>query len=96
MNTDATKTTTTELPSYHDLHITTPTFERTSIFDLPFRVKVTCTRVGGWEAWALKEGAFSEELIGGEYGGKDLWLVLDVAGHVICDARKNEDVNDDG
>lgn len=83
MNRPSPKTT---APSYHDLHITTPTIERTSIFNLPFRVQVRCTRVGGWEARAAEESDLPEELLGGEYGAED-WLVLDVAGHVICDSR---------
>lgn len=78
-------------PSYHDLHITTPRIPRTSIFNLPFRVEITCSRVGGWQAWAKAP----EELLGGEYGfdaetGEGAWLVLDVAGHVICDSRPKE------
>lgn len=82
----------TESPSYHDLHITTPNLARTSIFNLPFRVHVHCTRVSGWTAWAIKESALSEELLGGEYDyveetGDGNWLVLDVAGHIICDSR---------
>lgn len=82
--------TTAEPPSYHDLHITTPTIERTSIFNLPFRVHVMCSRVGGWEAWAMKEQDLPEERLGGEFGGEK-WLVLDVAGHVICDGREGND-----
>lgn len=83
---------TTEPPSYHDLHITTPKIGRTAIFNLPFRVHVHCTRVGGWQVWAMKEGTLPEEELGGEYGydaetGEGAWLVLDVAGHVICDSR---------
>ena len=65
--------------SYHDLHITTPAIERTSISNLPFVVHVFCTRVAGWEVWNMNP----ERLIAGEYhtGG----LRLDVAGHVIVD-----------
>lgn len=84
----------TTRPSYHDLHITTPTIARTSISNLPFRVQVHCTRVGGWQAWALQEDSHREELLGGEYdydpenaNDPGRWLVLDVAGHVICDSR---------
>ena len=77
------------LPTYHDLHITTPTIPRTSIFNLPFGVQVMCTRVAGWEAWAMASEGLPEKLLGGEYGGNDKWLVLDVAGHVICDGRRN-------
>jgi hypothetical protein len=72
--------------SYHDLHITTDRIERTSIFDLPFRVYVTCNRVAGWEVWALQEDSLPEELLGGEYGGEGRGLRLDVAGHVIVDS----------
>jgi hypothetical protein len=85
----------TTLPSYHDLHITTPDIPRTSIFNLPFRVQVHCTRVNGWQVWAIKERNLPEESLGGEYGydaetGEGKWLVLDVAGHVICDSRPKE------
>jgi hypothetical protein len=82
----------TDKPSYHDLHITTPSIKRTSIFDLPFRVVVQCTRVGGWEVWALSEGDLPEELLAGEYhaGG----LCLDVAGHVIVDTLEAEQSHD--
>jgi hypothetical protein len=78
--------------SYHDLHITTPDIPRTSIFDLPYRLKILCTRVGGWEAWAMPEFELREELLGGEYdydaqSGEGKWLILDVAGYVICNSR---------
>jgi hypothetical protein len=73
------------MPIYHDLHITTSKIERKSIFDLPFSVLVTCTRTGGWEVWS-KDGPH-EELLGAEFGGPDKWLVLDVAGHEICNGR---------
>jgi len=69
--------------SYHDLHITTPQIARTSICDLPYRVRVQCTRVGGWEVWAITEGHLPEELLGAEY--EEPGLRLDIAGHVICD-----------
>lgn len=36
-------------PSYHDLHITTDTIPRTSIFNLPYGIEVYCTRVTGWQ-----------------------------------------------
>lgn len=74
------------MPSYHELFITTRKIERTALFNLPFRVHVRCSRVSGWEVWALKENSLPEELLGGEFGAED-WLVLDVAGHVICDSR---------
>jgi hypothetical protein len=75
-------------PSYHDLYITTPTVERTSISDLPFRVRVSCCRVAGWQVWAHKENPWPEELLGGEYDLK--WLVLDVNGHEIVNSRDRE------
>jgi DNA-binding transcriptional regulator YiaG len=70
-------------PTYHDLHITGPKMERTSIFNLPFRIQVICTRVAGWEVWSMAETPYPERLLFGEYetGG----LRLDVAGVVICD-----------
>lgn len=80
-----------EAPTYHDLHITTPTMERTSIFNLPYRVQVTCSRVGAWGVWARAEGemfggvALPEENLG-EHGFR-----LDVAGHVIHDSMPRDD-----
>jgi hypothetical protein len=72
-----------EPPSYHDLHITTETIPRTTIFDLPFGLVVTCSRTAGWALW---QG--NDRCLAGEYEGAERWLVLDVAGHVICDSRK--------
>ncbi len=73
--------------SYHDLHITTRDIKRTSIFNLPFRVQVHCTRASGWQVWAIAEGDLPEERLGGEFGGEN-WLVLDVSGYVLCDSRR--------
>jgi hypothetical protein len=64
--------------SYHDLYIETKELKRTSIFNLPFAVLVTCTRVGGWQVWNRKE------LIAGEFDYKG--LRLDVHGIVIVDS----------
>lgn len=64
--------------SYHDLHITTAELPRTSIFDLPYELMVTCTRGGGWELYR------NNRLIAGEYDENG--LRLDVAGHVIVDS----------
>lgn len=68
--------------SYHDLHITTADLSRSSIFDLPYGLLVTCTRTGGWELWDRSEG--KEDLLAGEFGDKG--LRLDVGGHVIVDS----------
>lgn len=70
-------------PTYHDLYITTGTIQRTSIFNLPLGVMVTCTRVGGWEAWNRWDGV--DELLGGEYNNQK-GLRLDIDGHVIVDS----------
>ena len=75
--------------SYHDLFITTENISRTSIFNLPFSLMVTCTRVGGWELWDISSGFSDAVRLAGEYDNN--WLVLDVAGHVILDSRKKED-----
>jgi len=73
-------------PTYHDLHITTPTLERTSIFNLPFRVQVTCSRVGDWRVWARSEGGmFGMAELPEEDLGVDGFR-LDVAGFVIHDS----------
>ena len=39
------------------------------MFDAPFRLQLMCTRVGGWELWALPERGYSNEahIVGGEY-----------------------------
>ena len=65
-------------PSYHDLHITTDTYSRTSIFNMPYGYEVTCTRVGGWGLW--HDGT----QVAGEYEARG--LRLDVAGVVIVDS----------
>lgn len=66
------------MSSYHDLHITTAFIPRTSIFNLPFNLMVTCTRLGGWELWE------SQVLLAGEYSQNG--LILDVDGNVIVDS----------
>lgn len=77
----------TNHPSYHDLHITLPGMKRTPIFNLPFSVQVTCTRVGGWEVWNTYGSPDPKhwELLGSEYGGEKS-LRLDVNGKVIVDS----------
>lgn len=61
-------------PSYHDLHITTADIPRTSIFDLPYGLRVTCSRVSGWELWQHRDspGKLRAEpvLIAGEYAAR--------------------------
>jgi hypothetical protein len=80
------------MPSYHDLFITTAKIPRTALFNLPFRVEVICSRASGWTVWAKGEerAGLKEELLGGEYGYDDEtgegWLILDVAGHEICNS----------
>lgn len=65
-------------PSYHELHITTRDLERTSIFNLPYGLEVSCNRVGGWSLWDR------DQKIAGEYDSNG--LRLDVNGVVICDS----------
>jgi hypothetical protein len=81
-------------PTYHDLHITTATIPRTSIFNLPYGLEAICNRVTGWRLYAHHD-AGDTELLAGEYDGPDTWLVLDVAGHVILDSREIEQGEDD-
>jgi hypothetical protein len=76
------------VPSYHDLHITTPDIPRTSIFSLPYGLQVTCSRVAGWEFWHTANHPSAWVLLAGEYADLDKWLVLDVDGHVIVDSRR--------
>lgn len=66
--------------TYHDLHITTPTIERVSIFNLPYRVIVQCTRAGGWEVWARKDRILEDENLGAN------GFRLDIQGNVIFDS----------
>ena len=72
--------------SYHDLEIETADIPKTSIFDLPYGLELTCTRTGGWQLW--DRGGVREEsipLIAGEYD--DNWLRLTVGDTVIVDSR---------
>lgn len=72
-------------PSYHDLHITTAKIPRTSIFNLPYGLLVTCARTGGWELWETKP----DLLLAGEF--HDEGLRLDVGDHVIVDSLSQQD-----
>lgn len=74
--------------SYHDLHITTSSIPRTSIFNLPYNLMIMCTRTGGWELWDCTGGLDKAVCIAGEYSHPEHWLVLDVNGHVIVDSRR--------
>lgn len=84
----------TNPPSYHDLYITTAHIPRTSIFNLPFDIRVECTRTTGWTVSRLKPNAPYINiprydrwmLIAGEYEGEGKGLKLDVCGVVICDS----------
>jgi hypothetical protein len=81
-------------PTYHDLHITTAQIPRTSIFNLPYGLMVTCDRTSGWELWDMNQpsprgrAGSCGVLIAGEYDGPGNWLVLDVAGRVVVDSRE--------
>lgn len=71
--------------SYHDLHITTPTIERTAISKLPFLVQVLCTRAAGWEVWLGAAPPSPETLLGGEFD-LEKPLRLDINGFIIVDS----------
>lgn len=73
--------------SYHDLHITTAELSRSSIFNLPYNLMITCTRVGGWEVWRI-DGANRQTRIAGEF--YDAGLRLDTAGRIIVDSLKSQ------
>lgn len=78
---------TSETPSYHDLHITTAQIPRTSIFNLPYGLEVSCNRVGGWCLWQVDSDSphyRRDTLLAGEYDSKG--LRLDVGGVVIVDS----------
>lgn len=89
------------MPSYHDLHITTAEIERTSIFNLPYGFRVECQRTTGWllyDSGVRMSPHLAEpppRILAGEYEGRDKWLVLDVAGHVIVDSRRDSDDDDE-
>lgn len=72
------------MKQYLDLHVTTAELPRTSIFNLPFSLTVTCTRTGGWELW--QKSANGSTLLASEFGENG--LRLDVAGQVIIDSLK--------
>lgn len=72
--------------SEHILYVTTSKIPRTPITALPTRIHVSTNKSGGWGVWALQEGDSPEEYLGGEFE-KDLWLVLDVDGRIICNSR---------
>jgi hypothetical protein len=81
--------------SYHDLYITTNGIKRTSIFNLPFNVVVTCTRAGGWEVWDTHVNGFPVRgdrwtLMGGEYS-EEKPLRLDVKGTTVVDSFKEKE-----
>lgn len=71
--------------SYHDLHITTADIPRTSIFNLPYGLQVSCCRVTGWrlERTWVKNGGVHGKIVAGEY---DDFLRLDVDGYIIVDS----------
>ena len=79
--------------SYHDLFITTESIQRTSIFDLPFNLMLTCTRIGGWELWDVSDGIAKARVIAGEFDSKK-WLALDVAGTVILWHAHTHDIGE--
>lgn len=37
------------IPSYHDVYFQFDDGPKTRLFDAPFSVMISCTRVGGWE-----------------------------------------------
>ena len=71
-------------PTYHDLHITTASIPRTSIFNLPHGLEVACNRAGGWSLWSTIRGHVR---LATEYPtSRDQGMTLDVGGHVIVDS----------
>jgi hypothetical protein len=76
------------VPSYHDLHVTTAEIPRTSIFNLPYGLQVTCCRVSGWELWRTAMRPADWKLLAGEYDSLEKWLLLDVDGCVVVDSRR--------
>lgn len=64
-----------KVPSYHDLVIQAAGMPKpVSIFNMSYGIRVTCSRTDGWRVWDV--WGDKEELIGGEYDGKDKPLYL--------------------
>lgn len=81
-------------PSYHDLFVETPTIPRTSIFNLPLNLEVSCMRTSGWQLWRRERTGHRTQLAGELH---DVGLRLDVAGRVIVDSITRRSTNpDDG
>jgi hypothetical protein len=67
--------------TYHDIELEFGSVKQ-KIFDLPHNLKLTCTRVGGWELWQ------QDRVIAGEYN--DIALKIYVAGILICGESKSD------
>jgi hypothetical protein len=74
------------ITSDHILYVTTSKIPRTPITGMSSRIHISRGNRDGWGAWLLQEGDSPEEYLGGEFE-KDLWLVLDVDGRIICNSR---------
>ena len=74
-----------EKHSYHDLEIETAEIARTSIFNLPYGLSVTCCRVAGWELWKDHRPR-GGQLLAGEFSSN--WLRLTLGDTVIVDSQK--------
>ncbi len=70
-------------PTYHDLHITTPTLQRTRLSNPPYNLRVTCTRAAGWHVWRRADMQLAEDTLQAAEYSASKPLRLDVAGHVI-------------
>lgn len=79
---------TTLAPSYHDVEFEFEGQPRIKLFDAPFNVMITCTRVGGWELWEMRgaEGP-NERILAGEYRKPSLRIW--VAGNLVVDGDQN-------
>jgi len=66
--------------SYHDVEVEFNGI-REKIFNLPFNLMLTCTRVGGWELWESTVDTVSlkldYKLIAGEYNETPLKIYVD-------------------
>jgi hypothetical protein len=84
------------MPSYHDLHLTMHDLPRTSIFNLPFNLEVTCCRVTGWRVWVRDPRDREPTLRAEEYADSlERSLRLDVDGYVIVDSlTENQSLSD--
>ena len=61
--------------SYHDVVIASNN-RLYILFNLPFSVRLMCTRVGGWELWNMCGNGEKDNVLAGEYAGPPFTLYV--------------------